>query len=126
MHIPNKFTSSLFPYLLILFLMNLSVNSFAFDPDKKIDLPLLVKTFEQDQNVLNRYYNIRNSPEYFQRFENFYNEYLNQLDIIDFDQLSNDALGFGFCGNPGRSYWYVILAVSPLCPYHFLPELPPW
>jgi hypothetical protein len=91
MYIPNKFTSSLFPYLLILFLMNLTVNSFAFDPDKKIDLPLLIKTFEQDHNVLNRYYNIRNSPEYFQRFENFYNKYLNQLDIIDFDQLSNDA-----------------------------------
>lgn len=92
MNDPKKFSSeSILLYLLILFLISIPVDSFAFNPEAETDLPLLIRTFEQDQSVLNRYYNIRNSSEYFDRFERFYNDYINQMENIDFDQLPHDS-----------------------------------
>ncbi|MEX2602509.1 MAG: DUF885 family protein [Balneolaceae bacterium] len=54
-------------------------------------LPLLIETFQQDQGALNRKYNVRNSDEYFDRFERFYREWTDRMETIDFQNLSHDS-----------------------------------
>lgn len=49
----------------------------------------LIRIFDEDQSVLNRRYSVQYSHEYFERFDQFYAEWLNQLDSIDFDALTH-------------------------------------
>jgi hypothetical protein len=115
MNDPKKFSSeSILLYLLILFLISMPVDSFAFNPEAETDLPLLIRTFEQDQSVLNRYYNIRNSSEYFDRFERFYNDYINQMENIDFDQLPHDSqVDFLLLKNHIKRLEFEMIAYTP-------------
>jgi hypothetical protein len=53
-------------------------------------LSQLIQIFEQDRAVLNRRYSVRHSDEYFERFELFYNTWLNRLKDIDFMSLTHD------------------------------------
>ncbi|MEX0647802.1 MAG: DUF885 family protein [Balneolaceae bacterium] len=54
------------------------------------NITVLIRVFDQDESVLNRKYSVRHSHEYFDRFEQFYNEWLNRLDEMDFDSLSGE------------------------------------
>lgn len=47
----------------------------------------LIEIFDQDDSVLNRRYSVRYSHEYFDRFDQFYQDWLNRLDAIDFNSL---------------------------------------
>jgi uncharacterized protein (DUF885 family) len=79
--------SNIFCLLLIFLSAEVTVNEFG----QKTDLPLLIQTFDQDESVLNRYYNIRYSDEYFDRFERFYSEWLNRLQGITFNDLNHES-----------------------------------
>lgn len=49
----------------------------------------LIEIFDQDDSVLNRRYSVRYSHEYFDRFDQFYQDWLNRLNAIDFNSLSH-------------------------------------
>lgn len=49
----------------------------------------LIERFDQDDSVLNRRYSVRYSHEYFDRFDQFYQDWLNRLDAIEFNSLSH-------------------------------------
>ncbi|MFO7847028.1 MAG: DUF885 family protein [Balneolaceae bacterium] len=52
-------------------------------------LPELIRIYDQDHHVLNRKYDLRHSHEYFDRFDSFYEEWLNRLDEIEFEALTH-------------------------------------
>lgn len=51
----------------------------------------LMVNFQADKGSLNRFYAVANSPERTDRFKKFYNNYLEQLKALRFDQLSQGA-----------------------------------
>lgn len=65
-----------------------SANSNGNQNDEN-SIATLIRIFDEDQSVLNRRYSVRYSHEYFERFDQFYAEWLNQLDSIDFDALTH-------------------------------------
>lgn len=67
------------------------IHSVAAEPGEESELSLLIRTFEQDESVLGRYYSVRHAPEYFERFEKFYDDWENQLNRIAFENLSHDS-----------------------------------
>lgn len=73
-----------------MFLFLIVAETEAFYSGSEPNLPLLIQTFDQDESVLNRYYNVRYSEEYFDRFERFYSEWLDRLYNIEFSQLNHD------------------------------------
>jgi uncharacterized protein (DUF885 family) len=74
--------------IMILFLQ--SADAFSDELETENDLPNLIRTFQQDHNVLNRFYSVRNSPEYFDRFEKFYRDWLDLLESLNFEELNHD------------------------------------
>lgn len=54
-----------------------------------VQMSTLIEIFDEDDAVLNRRYNVRYSHEYFERFEQFYGDWLNRLDAIDFEALGH-------------------------------------
>ena len=52
------------------------------------DMPSLQQHYNADRSSLWRFYRIENSPERRDRFKVFYNDYLQQLNGVDFDKLS--------------------------------------
>lgn len=53
-------------------------------------LSQLIIIFSEDRGALNRKYNVESSPEYFERFEQFYSDWSSRLEAIDFDALPHE------------------------------------
>lgn len=51
----------------------------------------LVKQYDEDQEILNRAYVLEESPEYFERMEQFYNNWLSRLEEVDYDALNTSG-----------------------------------
>lgn len=69
--------------VLIAVLLPLHLNA----QDRNIET--LIREFDQDEAVLNRKYDVRYSTQYFDRFEQFYNEWQELLGDAPFDNLSH-------------------------------------
>lgn len=81
----------LYSNIFCLLLIFHSAEATANDSGQNPDLPLLIQTFDQDESVLNRYYNFRYSDEYFDRFERFYGDWLDLLQGITFNELNHES-----------------------------------
>lgn len=55
------------------------------------DMATLIHIFDEDDDVLNRRYYVSYSHEYFERFEQFYQNWLERLDGIDYDDLDHSG-----------------------------------
>lgn len=67
-----------------------SEKAFTFQqPQDGADMATLIQVFDEDDEVLNRRYSVRYSHEYFDRFELFYEDWLNRLNDIDFEALNH-------------------------------------
>jgi len=51
----------------------------------------LLTQYEADYGSLHRFYTIENSPERRERFQTFLNDYLRQLQLLDFDRMNTDS-----------------------------------
>lgn len=58
------------------------------DSSEDENIEVLITIFDQDRAVLNRKYSLSHSREYFNRFEEFYEEWLTRLDNYDYNSLS--------------------------------------
>jgi len=78
--------------LLLVFLMSFfSVEKTMAVTQSLGDEPMstLIEIFDEDDSVLNRRYSVQYSQEYFERFDQFYQDWLNRLDAMDFNSLSH-------------------------------------
>lgn len=67
----------------------ISTFSYSINTDlEQTDIQLLIQTFDQDEAVLNRKYNVRYSHEYFERFDLFYSDWRERIEAINFDDLT--------------------------------------
>ncbi|WP_340105635.1 DUF885 family protein [Rhodohalobacter sp. 8-1] len=73
---------------LVLMLPAISVSA-AQQTSDDVPMSTLIEIFDEDNAVLNRRYNVRYSHEYFERFDQFYGDWLNRLDAIDFEALDH-------------------------------------
>lgn len=73
-----------------LFLAFLIVSIFILSPFLGVAQSVedLIITYRADYGALDRKYDVQPSEEYFQRFEQFYDHWLNTLDELDFESLS--------------------------------------
>ncbi|RRB04719.1 DUF885 family protein [Larkinella rosea] len=55
------------------------------------DVHHLLTNYEADWGSLSRFYTIANSPERRERFRTFFNDYLRQLQQLDFEKMSTDS-----------------------------------
>lgn len=79
--------------LLIILISTLHVEkAFSYQqPQDSADMATLIQVFDEDNDVLNRRYSVRYSHEYFGRFEDFYENWQNGLDEIDFEALDHSG-----------------------------------
>jgi len=91
-----KFSPTLSSRRPLLFLLIILFSAFplkeaqaASQAPDAVDMATLIRTFDEDDEVLNRRYYIRYSHEYFNRFDEFYQQWLNRLDDLDFDELDH-------------------------------------
>lgn len=90
-----KITSTIFTkYFTVLaliaaVLLTTHAESFAEEVSEESDIAQLIQIFDEDRSVLERRYSVQHSHEYFDRFETFFDNWLNRLEEIDFDNLSH-------------------------------------
>lgn len=69
----------------------LAVCTWCLTQAKASDLYETVTRFEEDKGVLMRKYSVRESEEYYERFQSFYSDWLKELNRIDFEALSQEG-----------------------------------
>lgn len=86
---PDKLFSSALLFLTFLLLsVNNPIASNTYTNNEGIETLILI--FDQDEDVLNRKYSVKNSDEYFDRFESFYSEWQNRLDELNYIDLAQN------------------------------------
>ncbi|REL38022.1 DUF885 domain-containing protein [Rhodohalobacter sp. SW132] len=78
-----------FTYIILCASLANATSLFAADTDEESNIKQLIYIFDEDRSVLNRRYSVQNSDEYFERFEQFYSDWYDRLDAIDFDNLTH-------------------------------------
>ncbi|GAB3931240.1 DUF885 family protein [Larkinella terrae] len=84
------------PFTPLLFLLLIITGSVLAQPVNGLyrqtsDVHHLLTNYEADWGSLSRFYTIENSPERRERFRTFFNDYLRQLQQLDFDKMSTDS-----------------------------------
>ncbi len=73
------------------FILGFAFLIFGIQPSQANELIDIIKSFEADKNALSRMYTIRESEEYYKRLSKFYDDSRENLNTINFDDLSRDA-----------------------------------
>ncbi len=91
MKIPTKILNRYFTILVLIAAVSLTTytKSLAEEASEESDISQLIQIFDEDRSALERRYSVQHSHEYFDRFETFFDDWLNQLEEIDFDNLSH-------------------------------------
>jgi len=79
----------LLPALVLLIVFIPLQRAFSAAQAQEEEIATLIQIFDEDHDVLNRRYHIRYAHEYFDRFELFYQNWLDRVDSIDFDGLDH-------------------------------------
>ncbi|HSJ67302.1 MAG TPA: hypothetical protein VK921_06495, partial [Anditalea sp.] len=83
----NKYTSKLLTRVIILLFIFFSFHSYTYAND----LYSQIESFRADYSALNRKYTNKNSSEYYERIEKLYQDWIINLENIEFNNLNKDG-----------------------------------
>lgn len=91
MKITTKILNRYFTILVLIAAVSLTTytESLAEEASEESDISQLIQIFDEDRSALERRYSVQHSQEYFDRFETFFDSWLNRLEEINFDSLSH-------------------------------------
>lgn len=73
--------------LLSILVLFISICNFSY-ANEMIDV---INTFKADKYALSNTYQVQESKEYYERFDQFYDRWKSKIKAIDFNQLSQDG-----------------------------------
>ncbi|MDR9415587.1 MAG: hypothetical protein RI564_04830 [Gracilimonas sp.] len=70
-------------------LLSVLIVLFLVFPASAQSIAEMITTYQADYGALDRKYSVQPSDEYFDRFDRFYSNWMNELEMLDFDALTH-------------------------------------